>query len=102
MLALTDANGRRVELLPLALTTVVEEHAGAHQFQIVQAAPAALSVRLRAPRGKSLAALWRKVERALRAHLDAQGLPAVQLRFEPGPLARDARSGKFRRVLRLI
>jgi phenylacetate-coenzyme A ligase PaaK-like adenylate-forming protein len=99
VLALTDANGRRVELLPLALTTVVEEHAGAHQFQIVQAAPDALGVRLQAPHGTSPASLWNKVERALRAYLDAQGLPAVQLRFEPGPLLRDERSGKFRRVL---
>ena len=102
VLALTDANGRRVELLPLALTTVVEEHAGTHQFQIVQAAPDALSVRLETPRGTSSAPLSRKVERALRAYLDAQGLPAVQVRFEPGPLTRDARSGKFRRVLKLI
>lgn len=102
VLALTDANGRHVELLPLALTTVVEEHAGAHQFQIVQAAPDVLNVRLQTPPGASPAPLWRKVERALRAHLDAQGLPAVQLCFEPGPLEPSERSGKLRRVLKLI
>lgn len=99
VLALTDASGRRVELLPMALTTVVEQCAGAHQFQIVQAAPAALSVRLATPPGTAPAPLWRKVERALRAYLDAQGLPAVALRFEPGPLDRSGRSGKLRRVV---
>jgi hypothetical protein len=39
------------------------------------------------------------VERALRAYLDAQGLPAVALRFEPGPLRRAGKSGKVRRVV---
>jgi phenylacetate-coenzyme A ligase PaaK-like adenylate-forming protein len=102
VLELTDANGRRVELLPLALTTVVEEHAGAHQFQIVQTAPDVLNIRLQTPRGTSAAPLWHKMEHALRRYLDAQDLPAVQLRFEPGPLVRGERSGKLRRVLRLI
>ena len=101
VLAFTNAAGERVELLPLALTTVIEEHAGAHQFQIVQTAPDALGVRLQAPRGTSVASLWRKVERALRSYFDAQGLPAVALRFEPGPLERNERSGKLRRVVAL-
>jgi phenylacetate-coenzyme A ligase PaaK-like adenylate-forming protein len=99
VLVLTTAAGKRVELLPLALTTVVEEHGGAHQFQIIQAAPGALSVRLEAPRGTSPVPVWLKVERALRAYLDAQGLPAVTLRFEPGPLLRRGESGKLRRVV---
>jgi phenylacetate-coenzyme A ligase PaaK-like adenylate-forming protein len=102
VLALTAADGKRVEVLPLALTTVVEEHAGAHQFQIVQAAPDALDVRLEAPVGASPAQLWREVERALRAYLDAQRLPAVALRFEPGPLLRSKASGKLRRVVAAV
>jgi len=99
VLGLRNANGERVELLPLALTTVVEEHAGAHQFQIIQTAPDALGVRLQVPSGAGHAPLWRKVERALRAFLDAQGLPAVALHFEPGPLERSELSGKLRRVV---
>jgi phenylacetate-coenzyme A ligase PaaK-like adenylate-forming protein len=99
VVALAAANGERVELLPLALTTVVEEHAGAYQFQIIQDAADALSVRLEAPRGTSPVPAWHNVERALRAYLDAQGLPAVALRFEPGPLRRSGESGKVRRVV---
>ncbi len=102
VLAFTAANGGRVEVLPLALTTVVEENAGVHQFQIVQAAPDALDVRLEAPFGTSPAQLWREVERALRAYLDAQGLPAVALRFEPEPLLRSKASGKLRRVVAAV
>jgi phenylacetate-coenzyme A ligase PaaK-like adenylate-forming protein len=99
VLGLTNANGDRVELLPLALTTVVEEHAGAHQFQIIQTAPDAIGVRLQLPSGAGHAPLWRKVERALRAFLDTQGLPAIALHFEPGPLERSEASGKLRRVV---
>ena len=99
VLALTAADGGRVELLPLALTTVLEEHAGAHQFQVIQTAPDALEVRLEAPRGASPLQLGRKVERALRAWLDTQGLPAVTLRLGTGPFERSGRSGKLRRVI---
>jgi hypothetical protein len=98
-LVLTAADGKRVTLLPLAVTTVVEEHAGAHQFQIIQAAPDSLEVRLETPRGASPVALWRKVKHALRAYLDAHGLPAVTLHFVPGPLQRSGRSGKVQRVV---
>ena len=99
VLGLTNVNGERVELLPLALTTVIEEHAGAHQFQIIQTAPDALGVRLQTPRGTGPALLWHKVEHALRAFLNTQGLPAVMLHFEPGPLERSEASGKLRRVV---
>ena len=102
VLALSAADGKRVEVLPLALTTVVEDSAGAHQFQIIQAAPDALDVRLEAPVGTSPEHLWRDVERALRAYLDAQGLPAVALRYEAGPLLRSKASGKLRRVVTAV
>ena len=39
---------------------------------------------------------------ALRAYLDAQGLPAVALRFAPGPLLRGGVSGKLRRVVAAV
>jgi phenylacetate-coenzyme A ligase PaaK-like adenylate-forming protein len=99
VLVLTAANGTRVELLPLALTTVIEEHADAHRFQIIQAGPDALEIRLEVARGTSPEPLQRKVERALRAYLDAQRLPAVALHFERGPLERSGRSGKLQRVM---
>lgn len=99
VLTLTAADSKCVEVLPLALTTVVEESAGVHRFQIVQAALDALDVRLEAPLGSSPAQLWLEVEHALRAYLDAQGLPAVALHFEPGPLLRSKASGKLRRVV---
>ena len=98
VLAFASASGERVELLPLVLTTVVEEHAGVHRFQLIQAAPGALDVRLEVPQGASPEESWRRVERALRDYLDAQGLPAVTLRFDPARLEPSGRTGKLRRV----
>jgi phenylacetate-coenzyme A ligase PaaK-like adenylate-forming protein len=96
---LRSGKGERVELLPLALTTVVEEFGGAYRFQIVQGSDTALSVRLEAAPGNGRAALWRKVERALRRYLDAQGLTGVALRLDDAPPGRSASSGKLRRVV---
>jgi phenylacetate-CoA ligase len=99
VLSLRNACGDRVELPPLALTTVVEEFAGAHQFQIIQTAPDTLSVRVEASNGAAGPVLWGKVARTLRAYLDAQGLPAVAVRHDRAPLEHRARSGKLRRVV---
>jgi phenylacetate-coenzyme A ligase PaaK-like adenylate-forming protein len=100
VLRLRNARGESVDLLPLALTTVVEEQGGAHQFQIVQAAPDALKVRLQAQGAPARSQLWREVERALRAYLDAQGLQGIALGLDPAPLERSGRGCKLRRVLR--
>lgn len=99
VLSLRNACGDRVELPPLALTTVVEEFAGAHQFQIIQTAPDRLSVRVEASNGAAGPVLWGKVARALRNYLDAQGLPEVAVRRDRAPPERRARSGKLRRVV---
>ena len=99
VLAFATGSGERVELLPLVLTTVMEEHAGVHRFQLIQAVPDALDVRLEVPQGASPEASWRRVERALRDYLDAQGLPAVTLRFDPARVESSGRTGKLRRVL---
>ena len=96
---LRNANGEWVELLPLALTTVVEDFAGAHQFQVVQVAPDALRVRLEETDRNARESLWLNVARALRSYLDAQGLPGVALHLDAAPLERSASSGKLRRVV---
>jgi hypothetical protein len=66
---------------------------------MMPASPEPTGVCLKVPSGAGHAPLWRKVECALRAFLDTQGLPAVALHFEPGPLERSEASGKLRRVV---
>ena len=89
-------DGSTTTLLPLALTTVVEE-TGLFWFQIVQSAPKALGLRLDA----SEAAGWDKAAAGLRRYLEGQGLSAVQVLREAAPPERNARSGKLRRVIAL-
>lgn len=95
MLCLHGKQGQRVHLLPLALTTVLEDDGGVLDFQLVQTGPSALRLDLGAQHGSVDAARARD---ALQAWLHCQGLPAVRLTtrsvasFEPG------RSGKIQRV----
>lgn len=99
VLRLRDKKGNRVDLLPLAVTTVVEETAAAHQFQIVQTAPDALGVRVEGHNGVDESSLWRGIAAALRAYLDSQGLSSVAIHRDLTPLQRSPRSGKLRRVI---
>jgi len=83
-----------VRLSPLALETVVDEAAGAQRFQVACRNPAHLSVRLEHKRS------WERVRRALRAYLDSQGAPEVNLTLERQRPRPDPRSGKLATVLR--
>jgi hypothetical protein len=92
-------DGRIVRLLPLALTTVVEDAAPASRFQILQTAPDRLRLRLAARAPADRQAAWRALEKALRAFLDRQSLPNVRVSLDPGRPRTDRRSGKLREVI---
>lgn len=96
MLALRDARGRRVRLLPLALTTVLEDHGGVLDFQLVQTGPAALRLDLGGAHDTAAALRARE---ALRSWLAAQGLGAVRVSTRHVEVWRAGRSGKRRRVV---
>ncbi len=100
ILALRDPGGREVIVLPLALTTVLEDVAHAHCFQIIQTAPDALSLRLETsdarPAGSDRA---RGIQAALRGYLGALGLPNVLIELDSAPPGREGRSGKLRRIV---
>jgi phenylacetate-coenzyme A ligase PaaK-like adenylate-forming protein len=99
ILAMAAPDGRIVRLLPLALTTVVEDAAPASRFQILQTAPDRLRLRLAARAPANRQAAWRAVEKALRAFLDRQSLPNVRVGLDPGTPRADRRSGKLREVI---
>ena len=98
ILRLKARSGGTVQLLPLALSTVVEEEAGLHRFQLTQDGPASLSIRLDVPPGNTRRAARSKVEGCLRTYLNTHGLPDVTLKHDPRPPRPDSRSGKFRQV----
>ena len=85
-------------ILPLALTTVIEEQAGVYDFQLRQIDATTLALRLPGQDAASREALVR-CRAAIHAFATAQGLPDLTLQEEIGqPLGR-GRSGKVRRVL---
>ena len=89
-------NGDRVRLAPLALSTVVEEAAGEHRFQIAQTAPDRLVVRFEPSAGEAhRARIWRLASRALRSYLASQSLPNVRVVLDRAPPRIDPRSGKL-------
>lgn len=89
-----------VKLLPLAVVTVLEDDAGTFDFQLLARDRSTLLLRLE-PVGSAAGQRARRAacHRALRAHLDLNGLAGVAVVDDPSPPIRDARSGKLRRVL---
>jgi phenylacetate-coenzyme A ligase PaaK-like adenylate-forming protein len=99
VVSLRAPDGSVVRLLPLALTTVVEEAAHLHRFQIVQTAADRLMLRLDTSHESARQAAWRAAAGALRQYLTRQSLPNVHVGLDKqGPLT-DRRTGKLREVV---
>ncbi len=96
VLELRATSGRRVRLLPLALTTVIEERGGVFDFQLVQAGARALRLDVAAPH-------WpedgQRACEALRGYLSEQGLGGVRVTPRRVAAVPAGRSGKRRRVI---
>jgi len=93
-------DGKPVRLVPLALTTIVEDAASVHRFQIVQSAPNRLDLRLMAA---DRARAGRTAVTALRGYLDRHGLANVKVCLVRGePQAEpEERGSKLRQVVAL-
>jgi phenylacetate-CoA ligase len=99
VLSMRASDGRLVRLLPLALTTIVEEAAHVHRFQVIQTAPDRLVLRLEFHGGCDRRAAFHAAAAALRDYLKRQSLPDVHVELDKrAPLA-DRRSGKLRQVI---
>ncbi len=97
-LSLPAAQDRRVQLLPLALETVLEEEGGLTQFQLVQRSDHALELRLGQGTANPAAAFARAAA-ALHAFLQRHGVHKVQIVHGHQHPRSDARSGKLRRII---
>ena len=98
ILFMQTPGGETVPLLPLALATVVEETPGVQRFQVVQTAPAVLSIRFEAAPQVERTQVWENVADRLRAYLTSQGLPSVSLEYTSELPTCEPVSGKFRQV----
>ena len=97
LLSFGSPDGRVVQILPLALGTVIEETSGVGRFQAIRTGPAALSVRLEVEQDADAAQVWQAVDRRLHEFFAAQGI-AVSVEHSAERPAADPRSGKFRQI----
>ena len=98
-LHLRAAGGEAIPMLPMALAAVVEEEPGVQRYQVIQTAPATLSIRVDATSGYDSTLVGEAVARRLHNYLAGQGLPSVQIEPSLEHPRRDPVSGKFRQVL---
>jgi phenylacetate-CoA ligase len=99
VVTMSAADGRRVRLLPMALTTVVEEAADVHRFQIVQSRDTTLLLRLDIEGVERKQAIFRAAAQALRDYLAQQGIAHPHIALDGHLPTPDRGSGKLRQVV---
>jgi phenylacetate-coenzyme A ligase PaaK-like adenylate-forming protein len=98
VLVMRNAHGQQVSLLPLALTTVLEEEAGVFDFQVRQLDARTLTLWL----GETLEeGAAQRCQTALKKYAAQQGLPQLKLQVERGHQIPKGRSGKLQRIVAL-
>jgi phenylacetate-coenzyme A ligase PaaK-like adenylate-forming protein len=97
VIALRNPSGDPVKLLPLAITTVLEDDVGVYRFQVLKAGETALVLRLAPETAHADASL--RCRKALERFLSAQGLSNVRVDVERRALDGHPISGKLRRVV---
>ena len=93
-------DGSEVNLLPLALETVVEETPGLRRFQLVQTGPRALVLRMEPQPGAVDSNVWLTAEAHLQSYLHERGLHDITIVRSPDAPRQNARGGKLRHVWR--
>ena len=99
IVTLRRADGARVDLLPMALTTAIEEASGLHWFQIVQRDDESLAVRFCEEAPQRRRAVWQAARKALRTLLDRHALANVRVDLDALPPQPHPGSGKLRQVI---
>lgn len=90
------ADGASRPLIPLVLATAVEEAPGLLRYQVLQAGPRRLRLRLEEAPGHDRARVCDDVLRRLRAYLSSQGLASVEVDVSGERPRSDTAGGKMR------
>ncbi|MFA6148408.1 MAG: phenylacetate--CoA ligase family protein [bacterium] len=93
------ADGGSMPLIPLVLATAVEEAPGVLRYQVLQAGPRRLRLRLDEAPGHDRARVCDDVLHRLRAYLSSQGLASVEVELSGERPRSDTRGGKLRQFL---
>lgn len=97
-LTMKGKDGSNVTLLPLALTTVLEDRAGIFDFQLRQLDKSKIELNLPG-NGVEDAAAWERGREALRAFAQSQGLAPIEITGKYGTTLIRGRSGKVQRIV---
>lgn len=98
ILKFSATNGQIVNILPLALKTIVEEIPGVKSFQLIQTASDQLTVRLEMDEDNSRDQVWENVREALLDYLATQGLITISIEKSNELPQRNPKSGKYQHV----
>ena len=93
------ADGGIRPLIPLVLATAVEEASGVLRYQVLQAGPRRLRLRLEEAPGHDRAQVCDDVLRRLRGYLSSQGLASVEVDLSEERPRCDTAGGKMRQFL---
>ena len=97
-LELMAPNGQTVRVLPLALSTVLEDEAGLFDFQLVQQGPCELLLRS-GLYGREAELALRRSRTVLSRFLAQQGAAAIRIHCLSNEPGRRGRSGKVQRIV---
>ena len=97
-LQLVTPGGRSICVLPLAVSTVLEEEAGLFDFQLVQKGPRDLLLRS-GTSGPEARLKLQHARTVLTSFLAGQGAPSVRIQCHCNEPGRAGRSGKVQRIL---
>jgi len=98
VLHLRSQTGRTVQLLPMVLSTVVEETPGVRSYQLIQTGPASLRLRVEEAPGQDRKKICDDVAARLSAFLSTQGLAYAEVEKTEERPARDRAGGKMRQI----
>ncbi|HVO87687.1 MAG TPA: phenylacetate--CoA ligase family protein [Casimicrobiaceae bacterium] len=98
VVTLAGRDGRAVHLIPLALTTVIEDAIDLHRFQIVRQASDRLALRFDADDAARKRVAFESAREALQDYLGAQGVLHARISLDERAPVVD-RSGKLRSVV---
>lgn len=90
--------GEFVRVLPLAIETVLEEHAGLERFQLTQIARDELSLRIPSGEAQERRRAFGRAQAALIRFLERQGAHPVRVRLDDDAPQVERGSGKLRRI----
>ena len=99
VLHLRAETGGKVAILPMALCTVVEETSGVRSYQILQAGPSRIRLRVEEVPGYDRNGVCKDLAVRLRTFLSAQGAASVEVEMTEERPVRNAAGGKLRQVI---